>query len=73
MTGDTDFGKVAYDAYLHHVGYRSIHGEPLPEFPDQGPRIKNAWRLAAWAAITQWDAEQRTADEYAGTTEGTTP
>lgn len=60
---DTDFGKVAYDAYLHHVGYRSVLGERLPEFGDQKPRLRNAWRLAAWAAIGQWDAEQKASND----------
>jgi hypothetical protein len=57
-----DLGKLAYDAYLHHVGYKSVRGEPLPEFADQEPRLQNAWRVAAQAVAIQVNAQAAAAE-----------
>ena len=48
---ETDYGEHAYIAYAEYVGGLSVHGEPLPKFEDQAPRIQNAWRVAAAAAM----------------------
>jgi hypothetical protein len=44
-----DLGQVAYEAYAEYVGWESVHGESLPGFSQQAPRIQNAWRHAAEA------------------------
>ena len=50
-----DIGQVAYEAYAGYVGWTSVHGEPLPGFSQQAPRIQNAWRVAAEAVLNAGD------------------
>lgn len=45
-------GRFAYTTYCRKVGFKSIHGEPLPLFDDQPVEIKEAWVQAANAI---WD------------------
>lgn len=42
-----ELGKIAYDAYAHAVGWKSVTGDKLPEWPDLPERIQLAWCLAA--------------------------
>jgi len=43
-------GERAYEAYVKHVGGKSVHGEELPAWDDQLPGIRDAWEAAAAAA-----------------------
>lgn len=50
MTG-RDLGRVAYEAYRESCGGLSVHGEKLPDWPGQGPGIREHWRAAADAVV----------------------
>src|SRR5919108_4732154 len=45
-----DIGKVAYDAYCAHRAWKSVRGEPLPQWDQADPDIKKGWTMAAQAA-----------------------
>lgn len=40
-------GYLAYAAYCRAVGFRSIHGEPLPPYDELTKKVQNAWIAAA--------------------------
>lgn len=40
-------GKLAYDAYCANRGWKSVRGEPLPQFDQQSPELQAAWEEAA--------------------------
>lgn len=40
-------GKIAYDAYCEARGWKSVRGEPLPQFGEQSPELQEAWEKAA--------------------------
>lgn len=43
-----DIGQVAYEGYRAASDGRSlISGHPLPDWNDQAPQIREAWRAAA--------------------------
>ena len=48
-TKDISLGKIAYDAYCAHRSWKSIRGEPLPSWDNQGEELRGAWTLAALA------------------------
>jgi len=42
-------GQIAYDAY-----WKSVRGEPLPQFAEQNPDLIKAWEKAAKAVVDEW-------------------
>lgn len=44
-----DLGQIAYEAYLGHVGGRSVSGQPLPGWHKLSPHLKAAWITSAHA------------------------
>jgi mannitol-1-phosphate/altronate dehydrogenase len=46
---DQSLGEIAYAAYCEAVGYKSVHGETLPNRDDQSERLQEAWERAAEA------------------------
>lgn len=46
-------GKVAYDGYCSKRGWKSVHGEPLPQFDQQSPELQEAWNAAGLAVIKE--------------------
>ena len=46
-----DAGKIAYDAYCESRDWKSVRGEPLPQFDAQSPELQAAWRAAGNAVI----------------------
>jgi hypothetical protein len=42
-------GKIAYEAYCKSRGWKSVRGEPLPQFEAQEERLQVAWQEAAEA------------------------
>lgn len=44
-------GQVAYDAYCQARGWKSVKGDPLPQFHQIDPMIAEAWQLAAKAVL----------------------
>jgi hypothetical protein len=48
---ESDIGYHAYQAYGEHVEWTAHTGKPMPQWEDLPARIKNAWRLAAEAAL----------------------
>lgn len=57
MTDTTELAEIGYDAYRDATGGLSaITGEPLPDFKDTPPSVRQAWRAAAGAidrAVTE--------------------
>lgn len=45
----TELGQLAYEAYAGSVFGRSVRGEPLPPWEELGPKVQNAWEIAAEA------------------------
>lgn len=45
----TKLAQLAYKAYGGAVHGRSVHGEPLPPWPELAPHVQNAWEVAAEA------------------------
>lgn len=45
----SELGRIAYEAYSRDAGGRSIHGEPLPLWPEQSDEIRAHWDAAAAA------------------------
>lgn len=45
-----EVAEQIYNAYCDAVGWKSVRGDPLPQFVDQSDRLKAAWRAAANAA-----------------------
>jgi hypothetical protein len=46
-------GEIAYNAYCHAVEWKSVKGDPLPQFIEQFPRLKIAWEAAAGAVLAE--------------------
>ena len=44
----TTLGKIAYDEYCQARDWKSVRGEPLPQFDEQTTDLKEAWERAAW-------------------------
>jgi len=51
-------GQVAYEAYGDHQGWRSVHNEGLPAWPNQTPEQRSAWESAAHAVRTALQARE---------------
>lgn len=47
------FAKLAYDAYCKARGWKSIRGEPLPQFEAQAQELQDAWWEAAAAVSSE--------------------
>lgn len=47
-------GKVAYDAYCAKRGWKSVRGEPLPQFGEQSQELQDAWTVAANAVAEKF-------------------
>jgi len=45
--GPDELAEFGYAAFGTHLGWRTIGGEPLPPWPELGPRIRNALRVFA--------------------------
>lgn len=43
--------QVAYEAYADHADWRSVHGEPLPQWGDHDPLVQSHWCAAAQAVF----------------------
>ena len=55
--GDSDKltpGNVAYIAYGQQVNFVAFNGDPMPMWNEALPLIRDAWEVAARAAI-DWD------------------
>jgi hypothetical protein len=48
-----NYGKIAYEAYCKSRNWKSIRGEPLPQFEAQAPEIQKAWQEAGQAVAEQ--------------------
>ena len=46
-------GQIAYDAYCKARSWKSVRGEPLPQFAEQTPELREAWEQAARAVAEQ--------------------
>ena len=46
-----DLGKAAYDAYCQQRGWKSVKGDPLPQWAEQDPNLRQAWMAGAEAVI----------------------
>ena len=46
---NTSFGEIAYKAYCKSRDWKSIRGEPLPQYEAQSPEIIQAWEEAGKA------------------------
>ena len=46
---EDQIGKIAYDTYCEHRGWKSFKNEPLPQWEDVQPDIKEGWIKAAVA------------------------
>ena len=44
-----ELAQLAYKAYGGAVHGRSVRDEPLPDWNDLGPKVQNAWEVAAEA------------------------
>jgi hypothetical protein len=51
------FGRIAYDAYCESRGWKSVRGEPLPQWKDQSENLRESWMKAADAVIAAYKAE----------------
>jgi hypothetical protein len=49
------FGQIAYEAYSDHRKWFSFHNEPLPAWSSSPVEIREAWEVAAQAAIQEAD------------------
>lgn len=48
-------GQVAYEAYAQSANWKSlIHGDPLPQWQELAPPVRNGWDAAAIAVINNW-------------------
>jgi hypothetical protein len=47
-------GEANYNAYCETVGWKSIKGDPLPQFADQSEKIRMAWENGAATAINHY-------------------
>lgn len=47
----SDFGQIAYEAYVRSCGGKSIRGDDLPTWEDQDPAIRVHWDAAAQAVV----------------------
>jgi len=56
---DEQFGRAAYEAYCQSRGWKSVKGEPLPEWSAVKTGIKTSWIRAALAAIKAFDEAPR--------------
>jgi hypothetical protein len=50
-----NIARVAYAAYGDTVDHKNFRGDPMPEWDDLPPRIQDAWRAAANAALEYGD------------------
>lgn len=48
---DDALGKLAYDAYCGHVGWKSSFGDSLPEWGNAREHIREGWRKAGMAVM----------------------
>lgn len=51
-----NLAKVAYDAYCQSRNWKSVRGEPLPQFDQQHIELQTAW-MAAAAAVMEADTD----------------
>ena len=42
-----ELGKIAYDVYCEARGWKSVRGEPLPQWEDQDESLRLAWCTSA--------------------------
>jgi hypothetical protein len=49
-------GNAAYNAYCDIRKWKSVRGEPLPQYENQSPELVAAWEAAAVAAVTAYMA-----------------
>lgn len=54
----TNYGKIAYEAYCASRNWKSIRGEPLPQFEAQAAEIIEAWIAAGNAVATSISIQQ---------------
>ena len=47
----TDYGRIAYEAYLASCGGVSIRGEALPDWAHQAEDIQRHWQAAGLAVV----------------------
>ena len=45
----SNYGKMAYEAYCKSREWKSIRGEPLPQYESQAREIIEAWEAAGKA------------------------
>jgi hypothetical protein len=50
-------GEIAYNAYCQKRGWKSVRGEPLPEFTAQSAELQAAWQAAADAVAAHIEKE----------------
>lgn len=48
---DDTIGRVAFDAYVTTVGGKTYDGKAIPLWKDLFEAKRNAWCVAAWAAV----------------------
>ena len=56
-----ELGRTAFEAYAHNTEWRSVHGEPLPNWDDVPDRVQTAWRAAARGILrdlARWERGQ---------------
>jgi len=46
---DYTYAELAYNAYCNTRNWKSVKGDPLPQFHDQSQELKDAWWEAAEA------------------------
>jgi len=51
--GDSELGRVAWDAYARSVGGKTFDDKPLPEWEQLGDRQKEGWEEAAQAVAEE--------------------
>ena len=48
------YGQIAYERYCEIQGWKSYHGEDLPQWADLREDIRKAWGHAALAAVDSY-------------------
>ncbi len=46
-----DYAKLAYDAYCNTRQWKSFNGDPLPQWDQVKPDIKQGWEAASQAVL----------------------
>jgi hypothetical protein len=57
MNDSRELGQVAFEAYKQFVQGQTYDAKPIPEWDDLGPKIKDAWRVAAVAVLRKNTSE----------------